>query len=65
MSNTDDTPAALAGIRRELRDRNLAHVARITGISRQTVWNITNGITTNPSHKTVERLAEYLRGDLD
>lgn len=58
-------PATLEAVKWGLRDRNLSQVARVTGISRQSVWSIANGLTANPSHKTVERLAAYLRGELD
>ena len=65
MSNDKDTTMTLDAVKRGLRDRNLAKVAQVTGISRQTVWNIANGLTANPSALTVERLASYLRGELD
>lgn len=65
-STSEEKPSeTLDSIKRGLRDRNLAKVARVTGISRQTVWSIANGLNTNPSYRTIETLSAYLRGELD
>ena len=50
----------LEQIKRELRDRNLAEVARRIGMTRQQLWLIATGINGNPTTKTVERISEYL-----
>lgn len=49
-------------IRSELADRNLAEVARRVGMTRQQLWLIVNGINTNPTLRTLERLSDYLSG---
>lgn len=52
----------LKKIRDELADRNLAEVARRVGMTRQQLWLIVNGINTNPTLRTLERLSDYLSG---
>ena len=43
----------------KLQDRHLPTVAKNTGINYRTVYNIKNGINTNPSYETVEKLYQY------
>ena len=52
----------LKEIRDELADRNLAEVARRVGMTRQQLWLIVNGVNTNPTLRTMERLSAYLSG---
>lgn len=47
-------------VKKRLRDRNLAEVARQCGLKRQTVWLIASGTTKNPSYEHVKKLVEYL-----
>ena len=47
-------------IKAALADRNLAEVARRIGMRRQQLWLIVNGISPNPTLKTVERISAYL-----
>lgn len=48
----------LEQIREKMADRNLAEVARRTGIHANTLWSIKRG-DRNPSYETLEKLAEY------
>lgn len=52
----------LKQIRAALADRNISEVARRIGMSRQQLWLIVNGISPNPTIKTIERISEYLEG---
>lgn len=52
----------LKQIRAVLADRNMSEVARRIGMSRQQLWLIVNGISPNPTIKTLERISEYLEG---
>ena len=45
-----------------MADRNLSEVARRIGMRRQQLWLIVNGISPNPTIKTIERISEYLEG---
>ncbi len=47
-------------IRNMLRDRRISMVAEATGLHTNTVANIRDGRTTNPPHRTVKALSEYL-----
>lgn len=49
-------------IREGLRDRNLRAVARSTGLHPNTVYTIADGKNTNPSHRTLKKLSDYLGG---
>lgn len=55
----------LQQIRAALRDQNLSAVARDIGMSRQQLWQIVNGVTSNPSAATVQRISEYLESGED
>jgi DNA-binding phage protein len=50
----------LQEIRRRLRDRNLAEVARELNMHRQSLWRIAAGVNNNPTTKTVEKISAYL-----
>lgn len=43
-----------------LKDRRLYRVAKKTGLSYQGLLNIVNGVTKNPSTKTIDKLRKYL-----
>ena len=47
-------------IKEALADRNLSEVARRIGMRRQQLWIIVNGISPNPTLKTMERISTYL-----
>lgn len=47
-------------IKESLADRNLSEVARRIGMRRQQLWLIVNGISPNPTLKTMERISTYL-----
>lgn len=47
-------------IKEALADRNLSEVARRIGMRRQQLWLIVNGISPNPTIKTMERISSYL-----
>jgi len=47
-------------IKEALADRNLSEVARRIGMRRQQLWLIVNGISPNPTLKTMERISTYL-----
>ena len=47
-------------IKEALADRNLSEVARRIGMRRQQLWLIVNGISPNPTIKTMERISTYL-----
>ena len=47
-------------IKEALADRSLAEVARRIGMRRQQLWLIVNGISPNPTLKTMERISTYL-----
>lgn len=44
----------------KLKDRNLRIVARVSGLSYDTVWRIANGKTKSVSYMAVEKLSNYL-----
>ena len=46
-------------IRRKLKDRRLYMVAKATGITYQTLLDIREGKTMNPTIMTVEKIKEY------
>ena len=48
-------------IKKALQDRNLAEVARKTGISRMALHNWVHG-KSQPSYKSLEKIEQYLRG---
>ena len=50
----------LEEIRNKLEDRNLALVAKYTGVSYRTVYDIKTGKNNNPSYQSVRLLANYL-----
>ena len=52
-------------IRFELRDRNISKVAREIDMSRQQLWAIANGLTANPTGKTLEKISNYLEAGED
>ena len=54
---------SLAEIKERLKDRNLAHVARETGLSHMTVWKIRNNAD-GCSYATAETLSDYLEENL-
>lgn len=54
---------SLAEIKERLKDRNLAHVARETGLSHMTVWKIRNNAE-GCSYATAETLSDYLEENL-
>lgn len=47
-------------IKEALADRNLSEVARRIGMRRQQLWLIVNGISPNPTLKTMDRISTYL-----
>lgn len=47
-------------IKEALADRNLSEVARRIGMRRQQLWLIVNGISPNPTLKTMQRISAYL-----
>lgn len=47
-------------IKEALADRNLSEVARRIGMRRQQLWLIVNGISPNPTLKTMQRISTYL-----
>lgn len=47
-------------IKEALADRNLSEVARRIGMRRQQLWLIVNGVSPNPTLKTMERISTYL-----
>ena len=47
-------------IKEAIADRNLSEVARRIGMRRQQLWLIVNGISPNPTLKTMERISTYL-----
>ena len=47
-------------IKEALAARNLSEVARRIGMRRQQLWLIVNGISPNPTLKTMERISTYL-----
>jgi DNA-binding phage protein len=51
----------LEQIRKALEDRNLAEVARRTGVSRDTLYRIASGVGA-PSYDTLKSLSDYLTG---
>ncbi len=51
----------LEQIREALEDRNLAEVARRTGVSRDTLYRIAAGVG-SPSYETLKALSDYLGG---
>lgn len=55
--STDDLQYVVA----QLKDTNLAAVARKTDLSYRTVFKIANGTNTSPTFNTVKKLAEYFR----
>jgi hypothetical protein len=52
----------LEQIRQGLQDRRLTVVAQATGLHYNTVRAISTGENTNPTHETMQRLADYLEG---
>jgi transcriptional regulator with XRE-family HTH domain len=55
--------AKLDEIRQRLQDRRLDVIAERTGISRNTLYRIRQGLVENPEYETVRRLEEYLRNE--
>ena len=53
----------LREIRAALSDRNLGEVSRRLGMNRQQLWAIANGLTANPTARTLERISDYLTGE--
>lgn len=47
-------------IKEAIADRNLSEVARRIGMRRQQLWLIVNGISPNPTLKTMQRISTYL-----
>lgn len=45
---------------KRLKDRNLATVARHSGVSYTSLWQIANNLQTHPKYKNVEKLSDYL-----
>jgi len=50
---------SLEEIRERLKDRNMAEVARKTGISHITVWKLRSGAQDNFSYATIKALSDY------
>lgn len=50
----------IAEIRAELKDKNLAYVARQIGMNRQQLWQIATGVNANPGILTAEKISDYL-----
>lgn len=48
-------------IRTALQDRNLAIVAKGSGVHVNTLWRIRSGQATNATLRTVERIRKYLQ----
>lgn len=48
-------------VRRLLADRRLDKVADATGLSRETVRQIRDGVNTNPTLATLQKLYDYLK----
>ena len=53
----------LSQIQDALKDRNIAHVSRKVGISRQQLWMIANG-RVNPRATTLEKISNYIEGKI-
>jgi hypothetical protein len=49
-------------IRQGLQDRRLSMVADATGLHYNTVRAISAGENKNPTHETMQRLVDYLKG---
>lgn len=49
-------------VKKAMADRNLSEVARRIGMRRQQLWLIVNGVSANPTIKTLERISGYLEG---
>ena len=49
-------------IREKLKDRVIKMVAEQTGLHYNTVLNIRNGESADPSHRAVKALSEYFEG---
>lgn len=47
-------------VARKLKNRNMANVARDTGIHHVTIHKIAVGKTTNPRRKTLEKIIDWL-----
>lgn len=45
---------------KRLKDRNLATVARQSGVSYTSLWQIANNLQTHPKYKNIEKLSDYL-----
>lgn len=50
----------LEEIVKRLKDRKLSAIAEATGVSYTSLWQIANGIQTQPRYKIVEKLSDYL-----
>ena len=48
---------------RKLQDRNFNVVAAAVGLSYMTVWLVATGRNASPSFRTVNKLAEYFKGE--
>jgi DNA-binding phage protein len=55
----------LLEIKQNLRDKNLAYVAREIGMTRQQLWCIATGVNGNPTYNTLEKISDYLEGAED
>ncbi len=51
---------ALDEIQKRLQDRNLAVVARKTGLAHMTVWKVKAAKQENFAYDTIKRLSDYL-----
>jgi hypothetical protein len=52
----------LPDIIKALADRRLSVIAAATGVNRETLRRIRDGVTPNPGHVTVEKLQAYFGG---
>lgn len=53
---------SLDEIKEKLRDRNLAHIARETGISHMTIWKVKT-CADGCSYRTLKILSEYFEAN--
>lgn len=56
---------SLKTIKAMLTDKNLAAVAKKTGLHTETVRRIAVGLSTNPDYKTMEALSDYVDEQLE
>ena len=51
-------------VKEKLKDRNITVIAQETGVSRQTIYNMVNGVST-PSLETLTALSSYFEEEVE